>query len=446
MTAPRVRADYEQLKQAAQSFGEAGEAAAQTLRAIQKEKQTLEAGDWVGQGAKAFYQEMNESVLPTLQRLASAMQSARTTTLAISRVIKQAEDAAAALFRQPGGPAGATGFAGAAASASGSASVGGGGGFLSGVGDFFKGAFDEAKDMVGGLWHVATDPIGTIKGLAFAVTHPAQLWEAFKKPYVEAWESGHPWQAIGRGAFFAATLLVGAGEAGGAAKGAEAAGTASKIGEAARAAELAEAARAAEIADAIRAAKLADEAQIAARFGDTVEAAKALKAAVPGSQEASDIAGMIARDSTHIQPPAGRVVLGKWEETGGYIAEAKANGGIWYETKPGVYDAAGKEATWATNEAFLNQQMQTGVPRLEFHGLDVERELLKFDGVPFQDVPARVKEIRFLTENAGSFGYVRQGNTFVKVEAGAAGSTAAGTAARAGLAGKAAETAREANQ
>src|SRR6185503_12261454 len=120
-----------------------------------------------------------------------------------------------------------------------------------------------------------------------------------------------------------------------------------------------------------------------------------------------EIASMIARDSTHIQPPATRVVLGKFEQGGGYIAEAKANGGIWYETKPGVYDAAGKEATWATNEAFLRQQMSVGVPKVEFHGLDVERELLKFDGMSFNDAPARVKEIRFMMDHASEFGYVR---------------------------------------
>jgi WXG100 family type VII secretion target len=434
MPAPRVRADYELLGLIAQNFGVAGESAAQSLRAIKQQQQTLEGGDWLGAGAKAFYQEMNGSVVPSLQRLAAAMQAAKTTTLAISRDMKQAEDAAAAVLNQKGGGLSGTAFAGASASASGKANVSGGG-FWGGVGDFFKGAFDEAKDMVGGLWHVVSDPIGTIKGLAYAVTHPGELWDAFKKPYVEAWESGHPWRAIGRGAFFVGTLFVGVGEVGGAAKGAGVASKAGKVGDAARAAE---------VADAVRAAKLANEARMAARFGDTVEAAKALRAAVPGSQEAADIAAMIARDSTHVHPPATRVVLGKWEQTGGYIAEAKANGGIWYETKPGVYDAAGKEATWATNEAFLRQQMQTGVPRLEFHGLNVEKELLKFDGVPFGDAPARVKEIRYLMDHASEFGYVRDGNTFVKAQT--TGASAATQAARSGVAGQTVETAREANQ
>src|SRR5262249_54205358 len=143
----------------------------------------------------------------------------------------------------------------------------------------------------------------------------------------------------------------------------------------------------------------------------------------------------IAREATHIQEPATRVVLGKWEQVGGYIGEAQANGGVWYETANGVYQAAGKAATWETNQAFLQQMMEHGVPKLEFHGLDIEQELLNFDGQAFDAVPARVKEIRFLTENADKFGYVQQGNSFVRVTSSTAAQVARG-AARAGVAGQ----------
>ena len=407
MAVPRVRADYDQLGQVAQRFGAAAEAAGATLQTIQQHVQVLEGGDWVGQGARAFYQEMSGSVLPTLKRLTNALQAAQRTTQAISREMKQAEDAAAAVFRavgagggagSMGAAAGAAAFVGASASASGSAEAGGGGGILGAIGDFFGGVIDEGKDMIGGLWHAATHPIDTIQGLVHGITHPGELWDAFKKPFVEAWESGHPFRAIGRGALFAASLFVGVGEA-------EAAGKAGEL------------ARAAEVADAIRAAKLAESARMASRFADTVDAAKALGQAARGSDEAAEIANMIARDATHIQEPATRVVLGKWEPTGGYIGEAKASGGVWYETADGVYQAAGKEATWETNQAFLQQMMEHGVDKLEFHGLDIEQELLNFDGQAFDAVPARVKEIRYLTENAEKFGYVQQGNSFVRVPA-----------------------------
>ena len=378
MAVPRVRADYDQLGQVAQRFGVAAEAAGATLQTIQQNMQVLEGGDWVGQGAKAFYQEMSGSVLPTLKRLTSALQAAQQITQAISREMKQAEDAAAAVFRAvvaagsasgAGAAGGAAAFAGAVASASGSAEAGGG--ILSSIGDFFGGVIDEGKDMVGGLWHAATHPIDTIQGLVHGITHPGELWDAFKKPFVESWESGHPFRAIGRGALFAASLFVGVGEA-------EAAGKAGEL------------ARAAEVADAIRAAKVAESARMAGRFADTVDAAKALGQTARGSDEAAELANFIARDATHIQEPATRVVLGKWEPTGGYIGEAQANGGVWYETANGVYQAAGKEATWDTNQAFLQQMMEHGVDKLEFHGMDIEQELLNFDGQAFDAVPARV--------------------------------------------------------
>ena len=428
MSAPRVRTDYEQLNQVAQNFAAASDAATTTLQSLQQNLQVLEGGDWIGQGARAFYQEMSQAVLPTMKRLVNALQSAQQTTQAISREMKQAEDAAAAVLRGSGsGQAGQAGAPAAFAAASDS-----GGGFWSGVGDFFGGVWDEASDMVGGLWHAVSHPIDTIKGLAYAVTHPAQLWDSFTKPFVDAWESGHPWTAIGRGALFVGSLFIGAGEVGGAGEAAGAAGKAAEL------------ARAVEVADALRVAKAAEAARMASRFADSVEAAKALRAAVPGSPEGMELASYIARESTHIQEPATRVVLGKWEEAGGYIAEAKANGGVWYETQPGVYDAAGKAATWSTNEAFLNHAMEAGVDRLEFHGLDIDRELLKFDGVAFEDAPARVKEIRYMMDHAADHGYVRDGNSFVKLPAASSG-VAQGTA-RAGVAGAGIDSAVKAEQ
>src|SRR4030067_2090264 len=77
--------------------------------------------------------------------------------------------------------------------------------------------------MVMGLYNRVTDPIGTAQGLWHGITHPGGLWEAFKQPYVEAWESGHPGQAIGRGVMFVGSILLGTKGADKAAKAAKAA-------------------------------------------------------------------------------------------------------------------------------------------------------------------------------------------------------------------------------
>ena len=76
MAAPTVRADYEQLKEAANRFGGQAQAARQALQSLQRGLDVLQNGDWVGQGATAFYQEMSGSVLPTLKRLTSALERA----------------------------------------------------------------------------------------------------------------------------------------------------------------------------------------------------------------------------------------------------------------------------------------------------------------------------------------------------------------------------------
>lgn len=103
MEAPRIRADYDALTQIAQRF--AGEADAQrtTLQSLRQSYTPLEDGDWIGQGARAFFAEMRGSVFPSLTRLAQAMGDAQQSMLRILALVRQAEgEAARALNGQPG--------------------------------------------------------------------------------------------------------------------------------------------------------------------------------------------------------------------------------------------------------------------------------------------------------------------------------------------------------
>jgi WXG100 family type VII secretion target len=85
------RADYDQLQQIAQRFGLEAHQATMASGDIRSAMQTLQAGDWIGQGAQAFYSEMNTAVLPSLNRLIAALQSAQRTTLAIRAAFQEAE-------------------------------------------------------------------------------------------------------------------------------------------------------------------------------------------------------------------------------------------------------------------------------------------------------------------------------------------------------------------
>jgi WXG100 family type VII secretion target len=143
MAAPRVRSDYDVLKQVAQSFQQQAQATAQTLQRVRSQKETLQGGDWIGQGATAFYNEMDSQVLPTLQRLQRALEESARITGQISQVMKQAEDdaanvlkgngsggsggAAAAGVFMPGGAVLGAAVSGGGSSAGGSPAGGGGG-------------------------------------------------------------------------------------------------------------------------------------------------------------------------------------------------------------------------------------------------------------------------------------------------------------------------------
>ena len=115
----------------------------------------------------------------------------------------------------------------------------------------------------------------------------------------------------------------------------------------------------------------------------------------------------IAKLSTHIAPGSDRVVLGKWP---GYIDEAKANGGTWFETPSGYFDRLkaqygdqAAEEAWKTNEAFLRQQLSTGRP-IEMteggiaHAIDRPNSMT-------------ARELDYLMKNSEQYGYKRVGTT-----------------------------------
>ncbi len=121
MPASRIRANYEELASISRSFQAESDATQRTLRELRSRMQSLEGGDWVGRGARAFYAEMNDSVLPSLTRLEKALAQAATVTTRLERRVRQAEADAARVLDGRGvasggaadsGPSGAAGGGG----------------------------------------------------------------------------------------------------------------------------------------------------------------------------------------------------------------------------------------------------------------------------------------------------------------------------------------------
>lgn len=136
MPAPVIRADYEQLAQIAVVYRQQGDAAGKTLQRLTRTKETLRSGEWVGQGATKFYRDMDSAVLPSIRRLSASLSQGAQVTLQVSRIMKQAEDEAASLFKIDAG-AGLLGAAGVAA------------GVASGVAGDLKGSRQNLEDRRG---------------------------------------------------------------------------------------------------------------------------------------------------------------------------------------------------------------------------------------------------------------------------------------------------------
>jgi hypothetical protein len=142
-----------------------------------------------------------------------------------------------------------------------------------------------------------------------------------------------------------------------------------------------------------------------------------LKAAVANGADETTVNRLIdqvAAATTH--GGGGRVVLGAWLKGDGYIGDAVENGGIFFDTGDDVWkvlkelEESGIEP-WRINEAFLRQQLQDGVERIEFVGDDI------LDVINSTDISVRnsyrAKEIKWLLEKAKDYGYVNVGNSWV---------------------------------
>jgi WXG100 family type VII secretion target len=98
MGAPQVRSDYDQLKNIQKSFSAQAENVAKSTQNIRSVMDKLQGGDWIGEGAQKFYQEMNDQVLPTMNRLNKALQEASRATAQISQLMKKAEEEASGIL------------------------------------------------------------------------------------------------------------------------------------------------------------------------------------------------------------------------------------------------------------------------------------------------------------------------------------------------------------
>ena len=98
MAAEEIRADYDQLAHIASRFTNQSQQIQHMTQKVQRSMETLHTG-WEGRGSHAFFNEMQEKVLPGVNRLHQALQQAAHVTQQISHTVSQAEDEASAPFK-----------------------------------------------------------------------------------------------------------------------------------------------------------------------------------------------------------------------------------------------------------------------------------------------------------------------------------------------------------
>jgi WXG100 family type VII secretion target len=90
--ADHVEVNYENLERMKSSFDQQAQEAENMLRKISGQVDNLQGGQWVGQGANAFYNEMHGLLLPAVQRLVKSLQEGSRVVGQIMTEFKNAEE------------------------------------------------------------------------------------------------------------------------------------------------------------------------------------------------------------------------------------------------------------------------------------------------------------------------------------------------------------------
>jgi len=107
MAGYKIQANYDFLQSAMQKFSQRSDEINQLQSTVNRVSGQLQSGDWIGQGAEKFFQEMNDLVTPGMKRLISVLKDASEATKRISDALREAEESAGALFRGGNGGGGA---------------------------------------------------------------------------------------------------------------------------------------------------------------------------------------------------------------------------------------------------------------------------------------------------------------------------------------------------
>lgn len=102
MSARVIQCDYDDLASIMSNFSQQADQTRQLMEMMRRVVGDLQSGGWIGNGAQAFFAEMEDLVFPGMNRMADALADAGSATQRISELLRSAEEEAARLFQGDG--------------------------------------------------------------------------------------------------------------------------------------------------------------------------------------------------------------------------------------------------------------------------------------------------------------------------------------------------------
>lgn len=96
--ADQIEANYEQLEQLANQFANNSQAIQEMIQKVRGSMDKLRNEGWIGRGSDAFFNEMDQEVLPATDRLKEALEQASQLTKEIVNIMQDAEEEASRPF------------------------------------------------------------------------------------------------------------------------------------------------------------------------------------------------------------------------------------------------------------------------------------------------------------------------------------------------------------
>jgi WXG100 family type VII secretion target len=97
--AEKTECNYEEMQTIVKQFQSEADAITQLLNQTRGKVQALHGDQWVGRGAEQFNTEMEQLVLPAVQRLVNALHQAANTANRILQTYQEAEEEASNAFK-----------------------------------------------------------------------------------------------------------------------------------------------------------------------------------------------------------------------------------------------------------------------------------------------------------------------------------------------------------